>query len=452
MALDSQVPALLTMSHYVGTLATTRCLAERGVPVVMASDRLLAPALWSRHPQKRIGAPPVARGPAAMAEWLCRVGRENPGMVLHPCSDDVAWVIARHAEALKQHYHLYAPSAETLRTLLDKKRLFDACVKLGVPVPKTWFPRSQSDVEAIWNEKHPLVLKPRTQVFFHSGGKGSLLRARATAVDDWNYYSKLKYAPGMAEDFPSIHLPMLQEYEPSATGGTYSLTGFIDANGRTLGVRAATKVLQTSHTGIGMCFAGSEVDAKALGHVTRLCKQLEFFGTFEVEFILSDGVYKLIDFNPRYYGQMGFDIARGAPFPSLLHQAAQGKTDVLESLATAEPPDDAPTMYRDRVALTWWVAVKLASGALSLQQAAELQRRHHPHDKRTIDALWRSNDPVPSLVAAAAVAYGPLRHPFSFLYGLRQDRQLHQLALEGARKAPEPATPVRVHSLDAPKA
>ena len=39
----------------------------------------------------------------------------------------------------------------------------------------------------------------------------------------------------------------------------------------------------------------------------------------------------LIDFNPRFYSQMGFDIARGLPLPMLVLWAAQGDREQLDA-------------------------------------------------------------------------------------------------------------------------
>ncbi len=42
-----QVPALLLMAQYAETLAGVRCLGSHGVPVVIATSELFAPARWS---------------------------------------------------------------------------------------------------------------------------------------------------------------------------------------------------------------------------------------------------------------------------------------------------------------------------------------------------------------------------------------------------------------------
>ena len=56
----------------------------------------------------------------------------------------------------------------------------------------------------------------------------------------------------------------------------------------------------------------------------RLVARVGFSGVFEAEFIDPQGQAVLIDFNPRFYNQMGFDIARGLPLPLLAYYDALG--------------------------------------------------------------------------------------------------------------------------------
>jgi predicted ATP-grasp superfamily ATP-dependent carboligase len=425
MKAPGDVPSLLTMPHYAGTLAAARYLADRGVHVVMASDRVLAPAMWSRHVQRRIAAPRTSKGPAFLANWLCRYGQSQPPMMLHPTSDDMAFVIARYADQLRQHFHLLVPPLSTLRTVLDKSALYAVCLKLGIPSPETWFPRNEADVAGLCSDDRPLLLKPRAQMFY-PGGKGELVIGRQQRLRAWRMYRHGRYAPGVLEEFPDFNLPMLQEYEPSAVQGTYSISGFVDRSGRVLGARASTKVMQTARVGTGLCFVASEVAPTPLLHIQLLCKNIGYFGTFEAEFVQSGNRHLLIDFNPRYYGQMGFDIARGVPHPWLTQQAALGDTKALDSFAATPAPPGAPRVHHDRVALTWWVGKALASGAIGLREAARWHGMADDLAQASVDASWRRDDPIPTLVSAAAMAWNSLRYPITFWRSLRQNSDPYQ--------------------------
>jgi hypothetical protein len=57
-----------------------------------------------------------------------------------------------------------------------------------------------------------------------------------------------------------------------------------------------------------------------------------YYGAFEVEFIRQGPRFLLLDFNPRFYGQMAFDIARGVPLPLFVYEAARRRRDRLREI------------------------------------------------------------------------------------------------------------------------
>src|SRR6266436_4705611 len=85
-------PALLTMPGYGGTLAAVRCLGRAGIPVTVASEAPALPAAWSRWTTRRVRCP-RPRDARAFMDWLLRFGEREPGHVLYPTSDDLAYLL-----------------------------------------------------------------------------------------------------------------------------------------------------------------------------------------------------------------------------------------------------------------------------------------------------------------------------------------------------------------------
>ena len=68
---------------------------------------------------------------------------------------------------------------------------------------------------------------------------------------------------------------------------------------------------------------------------------------FDVEFAIDGDQKLLIDFNPRFYNHMAFEVQRGLPLPWLAYLAATGQTEALEAAGAAarrEPVDTAGSM------------------------------------------------------------------------------------------------------------
>ncbi|MGZ5957731.1 MAG: carbamoyl-phosphate synthase, partial [Myxococcaceae bacterium] len=101
------------MPGYGGTLAAVRALGASGVRVTVAGSEWLAPARWSRSTARTLRSPPP-RQERAFVDWLLAFGSAAPGHFLYPTSDDLAWLLARHASALKTSFCLFQPPLQTL--------------------------------------------------------------------------------------------------------------------------------------------------------------------------------------------------------------------------------------------------------------------------------------------------------------------------------------------------
>ena len=322
------------MPTYGGTLAAVRALGREGVRVTVAGNEWLAPARWSRHAQ-RFMTSPAPRDPAFL-EWLIRFGDREPGHFLYPTSDDLAWLLASHQAELSRRFLLLQPPISTVVSLLDKRRLHDACAEVGVPTLPTWFPESVEDVERLAPSlPFPLVIKPRTQVFLASWDHGHVVEDRRSLVTAYrDSLERDRYLPGPERDFGPLRAPILQAYR--ADDSVYSLAGFVHRSGEILGIRASQKIMQRPRgVGVGLLFRDAPVDPGALEGLARLCRRTGYFGVFEVEFVWADGGHRLIDFNPRFYGQMQFEVSRGLPLPQLAYRAAMGDAPGVAALAEA---------------------------------------------------------------------------------------------------------------------
>ncbi|MHB8876311.1 MAG: carboxylate--amine ligase, partial [Myxococcaceae bacterium] len=372
MSETARPPVLLAMADYYGTLAAVRCLGRRGVPVTIAEGRLLAPARWSRFVTRRVPCPDLAC-PERFVEWLLSFGAKNPGHVLYPTSDDLCWLYALHREELSKHFHLYQPGLGPIYSLLDKTRLNAACAEVGLGTPRTWLPQSRADVERAAAEvDSPVVIKPRTQVLYESRTKGVHVTDRARLVERYFEFAKSnRYrAPLLAQD-PLAGWPMIQAYHPEARHSIYGLGGFIDESGELFVARAARKVLQRPRRlGIGLCFEDAEPIPEVFAQVAALCRHLHYHGVFEVELIETPSSRLLIDFNPRFYGQMAFEIARGLPLPALVYEAALGCRDTIRfevARARAWVPEGRH-IYAHRALLGLVLAVQELAGGASGQE------------------------------------------------------------------------------------
>lgn len=419
-------PALLTMADYYGTLAAVRALGRAGVPVTMAESRTMAPASWSRYVARRVACPSPEDVDAFLA-WLLEFGQREPGHVLYPTSDDLAWVYARHRDALSQHFRLLQPGVDVIYGLLNKKRLSEVATRVGLHTPATWFPHSPADLERVAREApFPVLVKPQTQILFEVHSKGLEVRTPADLAQGYaEFVRRNRYRPQLLAEDPDVVHPMVQTFHAEAMEGIYSVSGFVDRSGAVVASRAAVKVLQRPRRlGVGMCFEHTEVDPGLRERLGALCRAVGYYGCFESEFIRSGGKDLLIDFNPRYYGQMAFEVARGMALPLMVHAAACGDDARLAELvakAGAWRPVGLP-VYCHRFTLEVVLRAQGLSRRLSPEEVRRWRQWLREHEAATTDAVSDAGDWKPGVVDVLNTLYQYARHPRAFLRSMVLNR------------------------------
>lgn len=421
-----KAPILLTSPDYCGTLAAARCLAKAGERVWLAGEDRRAPAMSSNAVDRRLRCPPLTAD-AALADWLEETGRQTPGLVLYPTSDDHAWLQALHAERLRPHFQLYAPERRVYEQLLDKPSLVRLAAAVGLESPHTLVPEDDAALDAaVETVPLPVLLKQRTQLFSRTNSKGQLVTERPGLAHAFRVFERRnRHAPLVLHALPSASRPMLQQYFAEGVSGSLQLSGFIDETGDLFVTRAARKVLQRPRTlGISLCLEAAPVDEGLAAKVRALCRAVGYFGVFSAEFLQVEGRALLIDFNPRYYHFLALDVARGMPLPLLTTYAARGEKALLRDAVRAAQtaPGDGVTAFTYRYQLEELLLAQTAAGTMSPSEALRWVRWYRQHRGTLVDAVDAPDDRKPHFVDVATSLAGVLRHPGRFVRRIALDR------------------------------
>src|SRR5262249_43251474 len=225
------------------------------------------------------------------------------------------------------------------------------------------------------------------------------------------------FDPTITKHHPDIAEPMVQEYLAAAETSIFSVSGFVTESGDIV-ARGAMKVLQRPRkVGIGLCFEGREVEPPLVDALSALCRKIGYYGAFESEFIVHGKQRLLIDFNPRFYSQMGFDIARGLPIPLLVWHAARGEQRALTeelSRAKAWKPTGAEA-YCHKTMFDLGLGVQGLSGQMSRDEVRRWRRWYEEHRTSATDAVHDAKDRLPGVVDTAQWVGHFARHPRSFV-------------------------------------
>jgi len=417
-------PALLTMANYNGTLAAVRSLGGYGIPVTTADPSRLAVSAWSRFTSSRVRSPHV-QDTQRFLEWLLAFGRSHGKHVLLPTSDDTAWLYSLHREELSPYFYLSSTPFEVISRLLNKRRLYQDAVEAGLHIPRTWFPDAEEDLRRIAAEAHfPVMIKPLTQVMFKTQSKGLLAESPDQLAPRFAEFARQPYTSTLLDLDPTASRPMVQEFFPDAATGIYNISAYV-RDGRIIGARAARKLLQQPRRlGTGVCFEEAPVKPELFAGLDRLVARVGFSGVFEAEFIDTDTDAVLIDFNPRFYNQMGFDIARGLPLPLLAYFDALGqdfgKQTLAQPIQTAGPSNGR--VYVDLFSLKLIMFAQRWSGVLAPGEREKWADWYQANRPRCTYAVLDKNDKLPAILAALQIVIRHGRHPRNFLKSIVLNR------------------------------
>jgi predicted ATP-grasp superfamily ATP-dependent carboligase len=391
-----------------GTIAAARYLGANGFDVRVVSSHRFGAAAWSRHVARAYSAPPEGESERFL-ERLLAIGAADPGQILLPTSDETAWLYTQNAAELGRYFRAVQPSTAVLLKILDKKLFADAAISAGLVVLPSWDPRSTDEVEALAPTlSYPILIKPRTHVHRLRNDKGIVVHSAGELI--YQYRCFVDHEQARSADDPLLHeanLPILQQFVSVGSEGVHSITGFIDRTGELFVTRRATKVFQRSQpVGVGVCFESLPPAPTLSDAVRRLCRELGYFGVFEVEFLWFEGRWAAIDFNPRLFNQVGMDIRRGMPLPLLACLDAAGETASLrDAVAKAQEEDDEEAVFCDRFTLRAILLAQTLTSRISPEDFAYWRGWAKQHAAHAVDFAADNNDFLPGVIHALSEVY-----------------------------------------------
>jgi D-aspartate ligase len=140
-------------------LGIARSLGRHGIPVCVVDDETSI-SRASRYVRHVVRVPDL-RSERGMLDALA-LAQARHGLrdwVLYPTRDENVAAIAANRETLQREFRVPTPALASIRSVWDKRETYRLAEQLGIPIPRTWFPRTEADLDQI-DQNGPLVLKP----------------------------------------------------------------------------------------------------------------------------------------------------------------------------------------------------------------------------------------------------------------------------------------------------
>jgi len=370
-------------------LGIARSLGAHGVPVCVIDDEpsIARASRYVRH-AVRVRDMRTEQGLLDALE-LARSRHGLHGWVLYPTRDENVAALAAHRAELARHFRVPTPDLESVRYLWDKRQTYQLAEHLGIPVPRTWFPRTEADLADV-ELTTPMVVKPSVKEHFFY----------ATGVKAWRADSReelLATFRRAAAIVPEGEV-IVQEMIPGGTDEQYAYCTLFS------GARAAASMTVRRCRQHPSDFGRASTYVRTIGlpdlaePATRLLRAIGYSGLAEVEFMRDprDGAYRLLDVNARTWGYHTLGKRAGVDFPYL---------QFLDQ--TGQRPAAATAQVQARPGVSWVRLVTDVPNAARDLRAGTLRSRGYLRSLLTADteAVFSVSDPLPGLYELALLPY-----------------------------------------------
>ena len=398
----SELPAVAIIDNsYAPTLSFLTSLGQKGVDIHVYGSQRWSTTRGSRYCSKFEHCPSPDRY-AEFMPWLRNKIRSGEITRVAPTSDLIIYYIAALREEFSVEVQRSIPRLAEIENCLIKSRFHVICQQHNIPVPETCAPTTVDDALAYAEHLgYPVMLKPKSHLVVGMAERGRVIESPEQLRQQFCAYTIFPGHEPLAGLYPELRWPLIQKYIPPGEHHVYSVSGIKDAY---MGIAAEAVSYKREQwpptTGTSMAQVGCE-DDRVSSTGLRIVDVLLSRGIFEIELIADGNQLLAIDLNPRGFGFMMLDVARGNDLPWLWlqstlspithHEAGQLHTS-MECRATIP-------FYLSR-----WLAV--LQGPQRRRKLARLWRDMRQPSVAMIGS-WR--DPVPALLARLSVLVHP-RH------------------------------------------
>src|SRR5262249_38823647 len=153
-----------------------RSLGCRGVPICVIDDEYSI-SRFSRYTTHAVAASSLRKEQETIDCLIATARRLNlKGWVLFPTRDEHVAAVSRHRAELSEWFRVPTPEMESVKWAWNKWNTYQLAEKLGLPIPRTWCPRTMEELEKL-DVEFPIGIKPAVKEDFFYATKAKAFRA-----------------------------------------------------------------------------------------------------------------------------------------------------------------------------------------------------------------------------------------------------------------------------------
>ena len=312
----TQNAALVTDGLWRKSLSAIRSLGKAGFRVHVMGDSWLTTGFWSRYTAEKIFSKTAAEDANEFGKNLLLSLEKTPRSVVFPMEEASLEWVAQNLSLVENRGSVLLPSLDAFYSAQDKGKTIQIVKKLGIAHPETHEPQSAEELVTLISQfgSKPFVIKPRKG----SGSSGVLYsesivkhpQLEAFLLQHWEHYGRL----------------LLQDRIP-AHGKGQGVSLLMDREGECIATFAHERIQQYPNSGGPSTDRKSIHDPQIVEWSIALLKALHWKGIAMVEWKVDprDGIPKIMEINPRFWGSLELAVRSGIDFPTLYAKAALGE-------------------------------------------------------------------------------------------------------------------------------
>jgi predicted ATP-grasp superfamily ATP-dependent carboligase len=366
-------------------LGIIRSLGRRGIPICVIDDEYSI-GRFSRYTTYAVTAP-TFRQPKETVDFLLDTARRLnlKGWVLFPTRDEIVAAVARYRPQLADSYRVPTPEWESVKWAWNKWNTYRLAERLGIPIPRTWCPRSLDELDQI-DAEFPLGVKPAVKEDFFYATKAKAWRADNRQQLRTLFERATRYVAG--------NEVLIQEIIPGDGNHQFSSCVFFKDGVAIASMEAKRRRQHPPEFGRAATFVETIECPELLSPTLRFLGAMSYYGLAEIEYKLDarDGRYKLLDVNARTWGFHCLGPFAGVDFSYLLYADQIG-----------EPVQGC----RGRPGVSWIRMVTDIPTGLSDMIAGRMDIKTYLRSLRgfSTESVFSSEDVMPTLAELALLPY-----------------------------------------------
>lgn len=285
---------------------------QKGHEVIIVCNTRLSEGYFSRYASRRLLWPSYIKDRQQFEDTLLEYLRNNKIDITISVGDISSEILSANKKIISEYTRIINPDYPVFIQAADKLNLMNYCMQKGLPCPRTYCLDAStiSRIDSLLS--FPVIVKP-------TRGVG------AVGLHKFNEKSELeRHAPSLIDQYGDL---IIQEFIPPDGGPQYQAEAFLDEKGKMKVCLIIEKPRYFPVSG-GTSTANVTICQPVIKSIAQeLLEGLNWKGAADIDLIFDprDGMFKILEINPRVTAGIKIGFAAGIDFADLHLKLAMGE-------------------------------------------------------------------------------------------------------------------------------